>query len=601
MVAELEEHLERIHQEADGDLRRERRALYLLALEREELATVGYGGDDVQARIGRLSAPAPVRELVAYALRWASRDERTHAVLARGLLLAQGSRLEALAAVITNLAGLVAGWASAVLQHTTFRKAPLSTLAAFCIAQAGRLTGKVPKSAVGTLRTQRFLEFCAFQRDAEETAALSWERIAALGDGGGVAGRIALDERKHKRVFELFFETFDDGDASREGVNEGQLATRLAAIDPSFVPQGSARGLGDGGVVFVRHTASPHEAEARKALMRATLIDSGLLDAALGGRPPGFRVAVKTSFMMAYHRRDPSPHVDLVLARELALLLRERGASDVAFIDGPNHYDWYFEGRGVAEVARYLGFQDPSYRVLDASADLTPHAFRRGVGQDSVCATWKHADLRLSFAKMRTHPSWLCHLSLNAVEAVGRRVDEMLFLDRKADLASGLMMLLDAFPPDLALIDATHHVPDGLTGILGCPTPCHPGRLYASRDALALDLVAARHMGLERFPRSSAIAMALDWFDDPRGRTLVDGLDAPIPGFKSPHRNDATVLLSALSYPVYSWGRDRGGWWLPAMDAEAFPLRAREAPVEAVVRRLLRATFGFGRPPRAAP
>jgi hypothetical protein len=37
IVAELEEHLARIHREAMEDLRRERRALYLLALEREDL------------------------------------------------------------------------------------------------------------------------------------------------------------------------------------------------------------------------------------------------------------------------------------------------------------------------------------------------------------------------------------------------------------------------------------------------------------------------------------------------------------------------------------------------------------------------------------
>ena len=338
--------------------------------------------------------------------------------------------------------------------------------------------------------------------------------------------------------------------------------------------------------------------EGLRQLLRRTLVDTGLLREAMSGLPAGPRVAVKTTFMMGYDRRDPSPHVDLTLARELAVLLREHGATDVAFLEAPNHYDWYFGGRSVAQVATYLGFTDQSYRIVDVSLDQTPHHFSRGIAQSTISGTWKQADLRLSFAKMRSHPSWLCHLSLNTLETLGRRIDELLFLDRQADLLSGLMMVFDGFPPHLAVLDATHHVPDGLTGVLGDPTPCHPGRLYAAKDPIALDFVASRHMGLPRFPRDSTLMLASDWFEDPRPWTTVDGTDAPISSFKSPHRNDATVLLSAMAYPVYSWGGDRGSWWLPLMDPVAFPMLHRETVVQAIVRRGLRALFGFGRPAR---
>jgi hypothetical protein len=249
-------------------------------------------------------------------------------------------------------------------------------------------------------------------------------------------------------------------------------------------------------------------------------------------------------------------------------------------------------------VARYAGFTSDAYRVVDAQADQVPHAFRRGVGQQSIARAWRDADVRIVFGKMRTHPSWLVHLTLNTLESLGRRVDELIFHDREADLSSGLMMLLDAFPPHLALLDATHHVPDGLTGILGDPTPAHPGRLYASRDPLALDLVAARHMGLERFPHASALAHALDWFDDPRVNTRVDGQDTPIANFSSPHRNDLTVLLSALAYPVYLLGGERGSLWVPTMDPEAFPPSGNASLFARMVRPVLRALFGFGRPPK---
>ncbi len=207
--------------------------------------------------------------------------------------------------------------------------------------------------------------------------------------------------------------------------------------------------------------------------------------------------------------------------------------------------------------------------------------------------------MRVTFGKMRTYPSWLVHLTMTSLESLGRRVDELIFRERHAELMTGMMMLIDAFPPHLGLLDATHHVPQGLTGLLGDAYPSHPGRLYAARDPLALDLVAARHMGIARFPKNIALALALDWFDDPRPRTTVDGTDAPIAGFLSPHRNDATVFLSAMAYPAYVLGDNRGSFFVPLMDPGAFPLRARPGLPLRVVRARLRAVLRFGSPPAA--
>ena len=58
MIAEMEAHLQAIRTAAHGDPRRELDALYLLAVEREALAVVGYGGDGIQERVGRLVAGA---------------------------------------------------------------------------------------------------------------------------------------------------------------------------------------------------------------------------------------------------------------------------------------------------------------------------------------------------------------------------------------------------------------------------------------------------------------------------------------------------------------------------------------------------------------
>ncbi|MFO0618287.1 MAG: DUF362 domain-containing protein [Polyangiaceae bacterium] len=610
MVREMEEHLHAIRVAAKGNARRELEALFLLALEREELAAIGYGGEGVHARVAALQADDATRGVVAYALRWASRDERTHAVLARGLLVQTGRTRLAAARLAAGFGGWIAGWAAAIVTHTTFRRAPLSQLAARAIVALGRVAGKVPETAAAALRHQSFARFCAFQVGAEKTAVLSWDHVARiLADDpkyaklAPTATRIANDERKHERVLGVLLAAFDDEDRPREGYDAERLADALRDVDPAFVRGGARRdrvgALGEGGVVAVREDARTRAADpdALRELLRGALAAVDL-DGAIGASAG--RVAIKTSFMLAYDRRDPSAHVDRVLAEELARILIERGATDVAYLEAPNHWDLFFAGRSVAEVARYLGFESPLYRIVDVSEDQVPHAFRRGLGQDSVSRTWRDADTRVVFAKMRTHPMMLVHLATSALESLGKRIEELLFEEREADLASGSMMFVDAFPPDLAILDATHHVPDGLTGILGDPTPTYPGRIYAARDPIALDIVAARHMGVERFPSENAIALALDWFDDPRPRTTVDGPDTRIAGLSSPHRNDLTVLLSTLAYPVYVFLGDRGNLWVPRMDPSAFPMRRRQTLAEWLIRPLLRSVFGFGKPPRLA-
>ncbi len=589
MVREFAAELAVARSRAGGDDERERRALYLIALERERLVDVHYSGRQLGARVAALAAPARARDLIRHAFQWASREEQMHAVFVRGVLLRQRRLRVALAALSRHFAGLVAGWSSAVLTHGSWRRAPLSRLLALIASKLGMITGRVPRSARRSLSFQSFRDFCLFQIEAERTAELAWTRLEALsGEHAATFARIAAEEARHGRVFAALARAFT-GDDELVPAPEA-LEAELAAIDASFVPAPSAAGRG--GRVIVRDAGAT--AEQR---LRAAIVDTGLLDEALRHLPPGGTVAIKTCFMMSYDRRDVSPTVDPALIEALAVLLRGRGAGDVVVLEAQNHYDHFFGGRGVADVARYMGWGAASYRIADATADQLPLGAARGHGQGSVSREWAAADLRISFGKMRTHPSWLAHLSLSNLEALGQRVDEMIFADRLFDLGTGATMILDTFPCHLALLDATRAVPDGVTGILGCRRPLDPGRLYAARDPLALDLVAARHMGLVEFPRDAPIAVARDWFGDPLPHVTVDGPDQPIAGFRSPHRNDWTILMSSLAYPIYAYGSRRGAMWVPRMDPQAFPPARREGPVLFAGRRLLRALFGFGRPP----
>src|SRR5262249_38329308 len=152
----------------------------------------------------------------------------------------------------------------------------------------------------------------------------------------------------------------------------------------------------------------------------------------------------------------------------------------------------------------YFDLASPHYRIVDASEEQVPHAYFRGMAQYTVSRTWKDADFRITFGKLRSHPVELAYLTIGNVEWLGARGDEFLFLERQARRATAVMMLLEESPPHFALLDGYDQAADGLVGVMGCPRPRSPRRLYAGADALAVDLVAARHLGA-RDPSASTV------------------------------------------------------------------------------------------------
>jgi uncharacterized protein (DUF362 family) len=199
------------------------------------------------------------------------------------------------------------------------------------------------------------------------------------------------------------------------------------------------------------------------------------------------------------------------------------------------------------------------------------------MAQYTVGRTWKDADFRISFDKMRSHSVEMALLTVGNVEWLGARCDEFLFVERQAHRETAIMMLIDAFPPHFAFLDAYENAPDGLVGVMGCPHPKSPHRIYASGDALALDAVAARHMGIADVRASCILRAAVHWFSEPSPAVEVIGVDEALSAWKSPHHNDFSSLLSLVAFPVYVFGSGRGAVFVPEMDENAFPPLAPES------------------------
>jgi hypothetical protein len=599
--------------------------LLLMALEREEIVSMAYRQAQIADRLRRMPIPDDFRRLVERAVVWLWKDEEMHAVYARGALMRLGGVRLRLQALAQQMGGIVAGWATSVLHHATWRSAPLSRLAAGAITGAGRLAGKVPKEVNRQLRFLPFREFCLLNAELEKASWLSWDSLALLAERQGMVPemltdfhRVAEDEIRHKRVFEAIAACLTPDDGLVQRASARALADRIAEVSPHYLPHDLRppcdNPIGSGGRVWCVAGAP---GEDGRAALRRTLHEAGLADAlrrraaALGKAVGDLRVIVKACFMLGYDRRDPSPQTDPALIREMVDFFRGQGVvADVAVAESRNLYDHFFAGRSVREVAAYFGLNPEEggflrngteavpYRLVDLSEEQRPHEYRRGMGQTTVAASWRDADFRVTFGKVRSHPTESALLALSNTEAVGGRTDQFLFAERQADRSTALMMILDDFPPHFAVLDCFADVPDGVVGMMGCPRPRQPRRFYAGADVLAVDCVAGRHLGWRSPDESPLVAAAGHWFGGwPEGVTVV-GCDEPVAGWRGPYDNEWRSLLALLAMPTYVWGSGRGSLFVPEMDPEAFPAAKDTGRVCRGLRCTIRALLGL-RPPAA--
>jgi len=573
--------------------RRQMLRLFLLALEREEIVSVGYREEMIAARLDTMPLSAEEREIIRHALLWIWKDEEMHALYIRGAIFKVGAFPLRTRALLRQLAGALGGWSTSVRQHVRWSDAPLSRAVATLLTWTGSVTGKVPKDVRQHIRYSSFRDFCIFNVDAEKTAWLCWQRLIELTSGQPFMlpsliddfRRIKDDEDRHRQIFEILANALDENDKLVPEETADTLAQKIRAVGEPFLPRAlrsrvvTQNPLGSGGRVRIVQGKTRDE----KITLFREILDSCLKvllqerSASLNKPLNEFRVAVKPAFMLGYDRRDQSMITDRELLVELGRFLAECGCKDVAVVEGRNLYDQFYDNRTVSSVAEYFDISSTYFRVVDLSDEQVPHSYFRGMAQYTVGKTWKDADFRISFAKMRSHPVESVHLSIANLEGIGARCDQFLFAERQADRETATMMLMDEFPPHLSILDAYEQAADGLVGIMGCPRPPTPLRFYAGKDALAVDMVASRHMALNDPRDATNLRAACHWFGDPEETIEIDGPDEPLTGWRSPYYSEFSTMLSFVALPVYVLGSGRGSLFVPQMDHKAFPPLRRES------------------------
>ncbi|MDG1898205.1 MAG: DUF362 domain-containing protein [Fuerstiella sp.] len=602
---EFKRELAIVRKSCAGDPRREMIQLFLMALEREELVSVGYRESLMQQRITSMPLPDDVQRLIRHTLIWIWKDEEMHTIYIRGAILKLGGWRLRTQAFLSQAAGGIGGWAGSVMQHSHWSRAPVSRLAATIVTAVGCLVGKVPADVKQHLQFGPFRNFCQFNIDAEQTAAVCWYRIAELAESQPDLDRqlardfkrVAEDEDRHCRIFEILTDALGDDDHLVENETVESLVEKIREVGDEFLPRDQRRvsdienPIGSGQVVSV---ISSEEREAKRDSFRQLLDECGLSDAVrrrarfLKQSIDCLKIAIKPTFMLGYDRKDLSPLTDPELVDDLAAYLRELGCSDITVVEGRNIYDRFFDNRSVQSVAEHFGFRSQNYRVVDTEEEQVQHQYSRGMAQYTIAKSWRDAEFRISFPKLRSHPIEMALLCVGNIEWVGGRCDEYLFLERQADRATAVMMLLNDFPPHFGIVDAFENAPDGLVGVMGCKNPVHPLRFYAGRDALAVDTVALQHVGVQQFQESSLLRSTSQWFGGAANQLTVAGENSPIKNWRGPYHNELRSFLSIMAYPMYVMGSGRGSLFLPEMDPLVFPLIDREKFFLRNTRRLIR-------------
>ena len=599
----------------------------LVALQRERVVAVGFDTARLGERLARTQLPVEARETIARAVGQIWVDENMHARYLMGLLDQQSNLALQIDAMGQSMQGGMAGWVVSVQQLNQWSDAPGQRSLASLIEVAGRIAGKIPDEVKPNLAHKSLVDYFRFNADAEWSAAISFGRMSELlveieamvlraetpcidlPRGFGVElERMRRDEEMHGDVFAALALVLGEDDGLAEGKTVADLIAAVAAVDGWLVPVGllgvgvgaviaASHGLdhpvGRGGAVTVQRGADASEKLATflRTLDIADFAQHMDRRAIASGKPRDkVVVAIKPDLMMAYHRRDRSTFTDPFLVERLIDELYAMGFRDIRLCESQNLYGKHYANRSVENVARYVGYHPERYRIVDLSEELVPHAFTRGMGLYEIGKSWQDADIRISFAKMKTHVNAVGALTIRNIVTVVPQFGDHLFTGRLSDLQTVTMALLHDFPPHFGIIDAYENAADGLMGFMADPTPKHPHLFVAGTDVICVDFVGLRLMG-ERDPtRALDIRAAIEWFGDPRPHGTLLGELTPIPDW-DPASSGLTTPLAAISLPIYTALSGQGSYFAAEMDPEAFPALDGSKTL-AAVRGVLRSLLG---------
>jgi uncharacterized protein (DUF362 family) len=233
------------------------------------------------------------------------------------------------------------------------------------------------------------------------------------------------------------------------------------------------------------------------------------------------------------------------LVEHLVDLLAERGFGSVTVGSGPDATARFLDNRDVLVVADLAGYRfvtdhDNPYDVVDLSEDLVEAPFppSSALHGSTLAEAWVDADVRISFAKNKTHAEHGFALTVHNLLAVLPLRDRAYHYRARLKPWDTCVDLLRAMPVHVAIVDAvvSNH------GSMGdrAPRPLRTDTVIAGTDPVLVDFVAAAKMGTDPYA-SPVNAKALRDVGLPARYRILGDL-APYEGWENVHPLQASAL-----------------------------------------------------------
>jgi uncharacterized protein (DUF362 family) len=243
---------------------------------------------------------------------------------------------------------------------------------------------------------------------------------------------------------------------------------------------------------------------------------------ATGKNKADFSIVIKPNFMFAYNKRDRTTFTDPELVGHLVKRLRAAGYERIAVVEAQSTYGEYFDKRSVEEMAQYLGFDgEAGYEIVDMTKDaLDQQQFGPHLGNHPVSRSWRDADLRISFAKNKTHAYSYYTLTLKNIYGALPLANKFKEYHCDRDIYHTTIEYLTAFPVHFGLVDA-YESADGPFGIFADTQPNQTYTIIGGADLVAVDWVAATKMGIDPMI-SKHMRLAVETFGKPEINLVGD-------------------------------------------------------------------------------
>lgn len=296
-----------------------------------------------------------------------------------------------------------------------------------------------------------------------------------------------------------------------------------------------------------------------------------------------FSVVIKPNFMYMHSKKDNSTFTDPVLVEAFVDRIYEKGYRNIAIVEAQSTYGNYYKNREVLKVAEYIGYStNKNYRLVDLTEEMVPYDYGGRLGKHFVGPTWRDADIRISFAKNKTHV--FCHYTLTLKNIYGTlpMQNKLKEYHTKREYDWPTIESMKHFPVHFGIIDAIYSA-DGQFGVIVDPTPVHTKTMIAGENLIAVDWVAAKKMGLD--PDNPKIGRFLPLAVEAFGKPEINWV-----GDKSVYKSWKNVNeIFIQSLDIIEEAGAFANWWfanLTAMD-KYFSFKIRAFPI-LVMRQILR-------------